>query len=70
MISKKLALIGLSLVACASQAAVPAGAEAIFTGAATDFATILGYGFTAMAAVLGGWIVFRQVKKVANKSTS
>lgn len=49
---------------------VPTGAEAIFTGAATDFATVLGYGFTAMAAIVGGMIVFNLVKKVAKKSTS
>jgi len=54
----------------AAQAAVPAGAEAIFTGAATDFATVIGYGFTAMAAIVGGMIVFNLVKKVAKKSTS
>lgn len=67
--SKKLALVGvLGAVAGAANAAVPAGAEAVFTGLATDFAVIAGYGFTAMAAITGGLLVFGLVKKVARKS--
>ncbi len=73
MKKQKLALTGLTLaVATAAapvMAAVPAGAEAVFTGIATDFATIVGYGFTAMAAVVGGLIVLKLVKKVANKAS-
>lgn len=68
---KKLAIPAvLASIGASSMAAVPTGAEAIFTGAATDFATVLGYGFTAMAAIVGGMIVFNLVKKVAKKSTS
>jgi hypothetical protein len=69
----KLSLVLLPLAVGASSmvhAAVPLGAEDIFTDAATDFATIIGYGFTAMAAIVGGMIVFNLVKKVAKKSTS
>jgi hypothetical protein len=67
---QSLALVAGSLAASVASAAVPAGAEAIFTTAATDFGVLLGYGFTAMTVVIGGWIVFRQVKKMATKSTS
>jgi len=67
---QSLALVAGSLAASVASAAVPAGAEAIFTTAATDFGTLLGYGFTAMTVVIGGWIVFRQVKKMAQRSTS
>jgi hypothetical protein len=67
---KRAAVVVASAVPALSMAAVPAGAEAIFTTVATDFATLLGYGFTAMAAIVGGMIVFGLVKKVAKKSTS
>lgn len=67
---KKSALLGSLLAAGGyASAAVPAGAEAIFTSVATDFGTIIGYGFTAMAAIVGGMIVFTLVKSVAKKST-
>ena len=56
-------------LALPSLAAVPAGAEAIFTGAATDFGTVVAYGFTAMAAIVGGMIVFNLVRSIAKKST-
>lgn len=60
----------VALVGAAANAAVPASAEAVFTGAATDFGTVLGYGYTAMAVILGGFIVMKLIKKVATKSTS
>lgn len=63
------ALAAISAVAAGAQAAVPTEAQAIFTEAATDFGVIAGYGFTAMAAIVGGLIVFKIVKKVANKAT-
>lgn len=65
---RALALVSLAGVGVAANAAVPAGAEAIFTTLATDFGTIAGYGFTLMAAVVGGLIVMKLVKKIANKS--
>ena len=65
-----LAGLGALLAPMVASADVPTGAQAIFTGAATDFGVIAGYGFTAMAAIVGGMIVFKLVKKVANKSTS
>jgi len=52
-----------------SMAAVPEEAEAIFTTAATDFGTILGWGYTLMIAVVGGLIILGLVKKVAGKAT-
>jgi hypothetical protein len=66
---KQSAALTLAAVGGVAQAAVPAGAEAIFTTAATDFATVIGYGFVAMAAVVGGMIVFNIVRSVAKKST-
>ena len=62
-----MALVGGSQSA---NAAVPAEAQAIFTTAATDFATLLGYGYVAMGVIVVGMIVLGLVKKVAKKSTS
>lgn len=56
-------------VAVPAMAELPAGAQAVFVQAAADFTTIAGYGFTLMATVVGGLIVFKLVKKVANKAT-
>lgn len=60
----------LSVVGAAAHAAVPAGAEAVFTTLATDSGVILGYAFVAMTAITGGWIVFKMVKRGANKASS
>ena len=68
MFKKILAALGLTAPVAASFAAVPAGAEAVFTGLATDFTTIAGYGFTALGIITGGLIVFGLVKKVAHQS--
>lgn len=72
MLKNKAALVvaPLAILAAQVRAAVPAEAEAVFTGAVADFKVVAGYGFTAMAAILGGLIVFKLVKKVANKATS
>jgi hypothetical protein len=66
---KKIVGVLVGLAPALSFAAVPAGAEAVFTGLATDFGTIAGYGFTAMAAILGGLVVMKLVKKVVGKAT-
>lgn len=58
----------LALGVSMAQAAVPAGAEALFTTLATDTGTILGYSFTAMVVIVGGWIVFDMVKRGAKKA--
>jgi len=68
MFKKVLAVIVAVAAPAVSFAAVPAGAEAVFTGLATDSATVLGYAFVAMAAITGGWIVFDIVKRGARKS--
>lgn len=60
----------LLAAAAPALAAVPLGAQAIFTDAATDFGVIIGYGFIAMGAIVGGMIVFNLVKRIAKKSTS
>lgn len=70
MFKKMLAALGLTAPVAASFAAVPAGAEAVFTGLATDFGTIAGYGFTALGIITGGLIVMGLVKKVAKKASS
>jgi len=62
------AVAPLGLVVGSAQAAVPSGVEAIFTGTATDFGTLLGYGYTLMAVIVGGLILLGLVKKVAKKS--
>lgn len=70
MSNKRFALVALSAaVAAPVMAAVPTGAQDIFTDAATDFGTIAGWGFTCMAVVVGGLIVFKLIRKVANKAT-
>jgi len=72
MFSRKLALVAapvLALASLPSMAAVPAGVEAIFTTAATDFGTLLGYGYTAAAVIVTGMIVLGLSLKVAKRST-
>lgn len=63
-----LALLGGSIGS--AFAAVPTGAEAVFTTLAADAATVLGYSFVAMTAITGGWIVFSMVKRGAKRSAS
>jgi len=72
MFSRKLALVAapvLALASLPSMAAVPVGVEAIFTTAATDFGTLLGYGYTAAAVIVTGMIVLGLSLKVAKRST-
>lgn len=58
-------LLGIST---AAQAAVPTGVEAVFTTAATDFTTIVGYGWTLFLVIVGGLILFGIVKKVVSRA--
>lgn len=58
-------LLGIST---AAQAAVPTGVEAVFTTAATDFGTIVGYGWTLFLVIVGGLILFGIVKKVISRA--
>lgn len=51
------------------QAAVPVGVETVFTTTATDFGTVVGYGWTLFLTIIGGLILFKVVKKVFFKST-
>jgi len=65
-------LVGASIAIGAvtnAVAAVPAGVETLFTTTATDFATVLGYGYVLFLAVVGGLIIIKLVKKVFFKST-
>ena len=75
---KKLQAIGVAVVLTASSllgisatahAAVPVGVETVFTSTATDFGTVVGYGWTLFLAIVGGLILFKIVKKVVAKST-
>lgn len=43
--------------------------EAIFTGAAGDFGTLIGYAITLAVVVWGGLVVFKLAKKLYNKAT-
>lgn len=56
-------------ISTAAQAAVPTGVEAVFTTAATDFGTIVGYGWTLFLVIVGGLILFGIVKKVISRAT-
>lgn len=72
MLTKKFvpALVAsLAAAATSVKAAVPEAAQAVFTGAQADAVTVQGLGFTLMATVVGGFIVFKLVKKAANKAT-
>jgi len=64
------AALALAAPAVGVFAAVPTEAQAIFTTAATDFGTLLGYGYIAMGVVVVGMIVLGLTKKVAKKSTT
>jgi hypothetical protein len=59
----------LGLAAMPASAAVPAGVETVFTTAATDFGTIVGYGWVLFLAIVGGLILFGIVKKVLSRVT-
>lgn len=43
--------------------------QAIFTGAAADFATLIAYAITLAVTVWGGLVVFKLAKKLYNKAT-
>jgi len=58
----------LAVVSGAVQAAVPAGVETVFTSAATDFGTVIGYGWTLFLVIVGGLILFGIVRKVISRS--
>lgn len=64
-------LLGLvaAVVAVPAMAAVPAGVETVFTTTATDFGTIVGYGWTLFLTIIGGLILFKVAKKVFGRST-
>lgn len=52
-----------------AMADLPAGVATMFTQVGSDFTAIAALGFTLLATCLGGYIVFKIVKKVANKAT-
>jgi len=59
------AMVGLSAPA---QAAVPTGVETVFTTAATDFGTVVGYGWTLFLVIVGGLLLFGIVRRVISKA--
>lgn len=58
----------LSVLAIPAKAAVPAGVETVFTTAATDFGTVVGYGWTLFLVIVGGLMLFGLVRKVVSRS--
>jgi hypothetical protein len=62
-----LLVAALMFVVPFAQAAVPAGVETVFTSTATDFGTIVGYGWTLFLVIVGGLILFGIVRKVISK---
>jgi len=65
----KAALVAAGSLSVPAIAAVPTGVETLFTTTATDFGTIIGYGYVLMLAVLGGMVLIKIVKKVFFKAT-
>jgi len=61
-------LVSLLVLPTVASATVPAGVETVFTAAATDFGTIVGYGWTLFLVIVGGLILFGIVKKVIARS--
>jgi hypothetical protein len=64
----QLVAVSAVLSATAANAALDAGAAAMFTDAAVSFALVLAAGYILMTAVTGGWITFDMVKKGAKKA--
>ncbi|MBB3193147.1 hypothetical protein [Roseateles terrae] len=58
-----------AVIAAPVMAAVPDGAAEVFTTAAADAKTVLGYAFTCMAAVVGGFVVMKLVKRAVKSAT-
>jgi len=52
-----------------AHAAVPTGVQTIFTDLATDFGTVVAYGWTLFLVVVGGLALFGIVRKVFRKAT-
>jgi hypothetical protein len=70
-IKSKVALLLASVAAMfavPAQAAVPAGVETVFTTAATDFGTVVGYGWVLFLVIVGGLMLFGIVRKVIARS--
>lgn len=57
-----------ALFAAPAMAAVPAGVETVFTTAATDFGTVVGYGWVLFLVIVGGLMLFGIVRKVISRS--
>lgn len=62
--------VALSFSQAPAHADVPTGVETVFTTAATDFGTIVGYGWTLFLTIAGGMILFGIVRRVFHKSTT
>lgn len=56
-----------SLFGASAYAAVPTGVETVFTTLATDFGTVVGYGWVAFLVVIGGLALFGIVRRVIGK---
>jgi len=58
-----------ALVGNVALATVPAGVETVFTTTATDFGTIVGYGWTLFLTIVGGLLLFKIARKVFGKAS-
>ena len=64
---RKLLAIPLLVVPAVSFAAVPAGTDVAFTAILTDATTLAGYAAPIVLGVLGLVIIFKLIKRFANK---
>jgi len=62
-----LMLVG-SMFTLPAYATVPAGVETVFTGLATDFGVIVGYGWTLFLVVVGGLALFGIARRVFSRT--
>lgn len=51
-----------------AQATVPAGVQTVFTDTATDFGTVVGYGWTLFLVIVGGLVMFGIVRRVISRT--
>lgn len=65
-----LGLVGalLGFVSLVVRATVPAGVETMFTDTATDFGTVVGYGWTLFLIIVGGLLLFGIVRRVLTRT--
>lgn len=58
----------LGMFSAFAGATVPAAVETVFTDTATDFGTVLGYGWTLFLIIVGGLLLFGIVRRVLSRT--